>query len=180
MVAGITLVAEVLQMMIILAVARPFNEAVELVENIALPMMITNTIGAAMFMRILLDRRAIFEKYTTAFSAKALQIAARAEGLLRHGFDQQNSMRVARILYEELGVGAVAITDRENYWPLSVAVPTTIRWAVLLPPAIPTARLNSIRWCMPTAMPCLIPAQFHPPVSWVQHWLSLCEVKSTG
>lgn len=75
-VAGITLVAEVLQMMIILAVARPFNEAVELVENIALPMMITNTIGAAMFMRILLDRRAIFEKYTTAFSAKALQIAS--------------------------------------------------------------------------------------------------------
>jgi LytS/YehU family sensor histidine kinase len=113
-VAGITLVAEVLQMLIILAVARPFHEAVELVENIALPMMITNTIGAAMFMRILLDRRAIFEKYTTAFSAKALQIAARAEGQLRHGFDQQNSMRVARILYEELGVGAVAITDREK------------------------------------------------------------------
>ncbi|HHQ9277605.1 TPA: LytS/YhcK type 5TM receptor domain-containing protein [Yersinia enterocolitica] len=113
-VAAITLVAEVLQMLIILAVARPFHEAVELVENIALPMMITNTIGAAMFMRILLDRRAIFEKYTTAFSAKALQIAARAEGLLRHGFDQQNSMRVARILYEELGVGAVAITDREK------------------------------------------------------------------
>ncbi|CNH29406.1 autolysin sensor kinase [Yersinia aldovae] len=113
-VAGITLVAEVLQMLIILAVARPWHEAVELVGNIALPMMITNTIGAAMFMRILLDRRAIFEKYTTAFSAKALQIAARSEGLLRHGFDQQNSMRVARILYEELGVGAVAITDREK------------------------------------------------------------------
>lgn len=113
-IAGVTLAAEVLQMAIILAVSRPFSEALELVENIALPMMITNTIGAAMFMRILLDRRAIFEKYTTAFSAKALQIAARSEGLLRHGFDQQNSMRVARILYEELGVGAVAITDREK------------------------------------------------------------------
>lgn len=113
-VAGITLFAEVLQMLIILIVARPFSEASQLVANIALPMMITNTVGAAMFMRILLDRRAIFEKYTTAFSAKALQIAARAEGLLRQGFDQQNSMRVARILYEELGVGAVAITDREK------------------------------------------------------------------
>ncbi|MCK8565916.1 sensor histidine kinase [Yersinia ruckeri] len=113
-IAGVTLAAEVLQMAIILAVSRPFSEALELVENIALPMMITNTIGAAMFMRILLDRRAIFERYTTAFSAKALQIAARSEGLLRHGFDQQNSMRVARILYEELGVGAVAITDREK------------------------------------------------------------------
>lgn len=113
-VAGITLFAEILQMLIILIVARPFAEAKELVTNIALPMMITNTIGAAMFMRILLDRRAIFEKYTTAFSAKALQIAARAEGLLRQGFDQQSSMRVAQILYEELGVGAVAITDRDK------------------------------------------------------------------
>ncbi|KAA8996413.1 sensor histidine kinase [Affinibrenneria salicis] len=113
-VALITLAAEILQMAIILLLARPFHEAIELVEDIALPMMITNTVGAAMFMRILLDRRAIFEKYTSAFSAKALQIAARAEGALRQGFNQQNSMRVARILYEELGVGAVAITDREK------------------------------------------------------------------
>ncbi|PWC11746.1 sensor histidine kinase [Brenneria roseae subsp. americana] len=115
LVVGLTaLVAEILQMVIILLVARPFDSAVELVRDIALPMMITNTIGSAMFMRILLDRRAIFEKYTSAFSAKALQIAARAEGALRQGFNQQNSMRVARILYEELGVGAVAITDRDK------------------------------------------------------------------
>ncbi|WP_323612336.1 sensor histidine kinase [Pectobacterium versatile] len=115
LVVGLTaLVAEILQMAIILLVARPFDNAVELVRDIALPMMITNTIGAAMFMRILLDRRAIFEKYTSAFSAKALQIAARAEGALRQGFNPQNSMRVARVLYEELGVGAVAITDRDK------------------------------------------------------------------
>lgn len=114
MVAAITLLAEVLQMLIILIVARPFSQALHLVNDIALPMMIANTIGAAMFMRILLDRRAIFEKYTTAFSAKALQIAARSEGVLRQGFNQKNSMRVAKILYEELGVGAVAITDREK------------------------------------------------------------------
>lgn len=115
MIVGLTaLVAELLQMIIILLLSRPFDSAVELVKDIALPMMITNTIGSAMFMRILLDRRAIFEKYTSAFSAKALQIAARAEGALRQGFDHQNSMRVARILYEELGVGAVAITDRDK------------------------------------------------------------------
>lgn len=115
LVVGLTaLVAELLQMIIILLLAHPFDSAVELVKDIALPMIITNTVGSAMFMRILLDRRAIFEKYTSAFSAKALQIAARAEGALRQGFDQQNSMRVARILYEELGVGAVAITDRDK------------------------------------------------------------------
>lgn len=68
LVVGLTaLVAELLQMIIILLLARPFDSAVELVKDIALPMMITNTVGSAMFMRILLDRRAIFEKYTSAF-----------------------------------------------------------------------------------------------------------------
>ncbi|MDU3890556.1 MAG: sensor histidine kinase, partial [Serratia liquefaciens] len=113
-VAGVALVTEVLQMAIILAIARPFDEALRLVEHIALPMLIANTLGAAMFMQILLDRRAMFEKYTGAFSAKALKIAERTEGILRQGFDQENSMRVARVLYQELGIGAVAITDREK------------------------------------------------------------------
>ncbi|SLM64927.1 MULTISPECIES: sensor histidine kinase [Dickeya] len=113
-IAAAGIVAEVLQMSIILLLARPFDAALALVGNIALPMIITNSLGAAMFMRILLDRRAMFEKYTSAFSARALLIAARAEGILREGFTPATSMRVARILYEELGVGAVAITDREK------------------------------------------------------------------
>jgi two-component system LytT family sensor kinase len=113
-VAATAFAAEIMQMLIILAVARPYSSALHLVEQIALPMMITNTVGAGMFMQILLDRRVIIEKYSSAFSSKALKIAARAEGALRQGFNQENSMRVARIVYEELGVGAVAITDREK------------------------------------------------------------------
>ncbi|KEY58670.1 sensor histidine kinase [Serratia sp. DD3] len=113
-VAGVALAAEVLQMAIILLVARPFPEALRLVEHIALPMIIANTVGAAMFMQILLDRRAMFEKYTSAFSSKALKIAERTEGILRQGFDQENSMKVARVIYQELGIGAVAITDRDK------------------------------------------------------------------
>jgi two-component system, LytTR family, sensor kinase len=107
-------VAEVAQMTILLAMVRPFPIALHLVGDIALPMIVTNTLGAAMFIRILLDRRAMQEKYSISFSAKALRIAARAEGTLRLGFNQDNSMRVARIIYEETGVGAVAITDREK------------------------------------------------------------------
>ena len=110
----VTLFAEVMQMLIILAVARPFEAALHLVQVVAAPMIIANTLGAALFMRILLDRRALFEKQSSAFSAKALKIAARADGVLRRGFNQENSMRVARIIYEETGVGAVAITDREK------------------------------------------------------------------
>lgn len=65
-------------------------------------------------MRILLDKRAMFEKYTSAFSATALKVAASTEGILRQGFNEENSMKVAQVLYKELDIGAVAITDREK------------------------------------------------------------------
>ncbi|MGP4883300.1 LytS/YhcK type 5TM receptor domain-containing protein, partial [Klebsiella pneumoniae] len=61
---------------------RPFQDALHLVQSIAAPMMVTNTVGAALFMRILLDKRAMFEKYTSAFSATALKVAASTEGIL--------------------------------------------------------------------------------------------------
>lgn len=111
---AITLVAELTQMAIILLLARPFQEASQLVQNIAAPMMVTNTVGAAMFMRILLDKRAMFEKYTSAFSATALRVAASTEGILRQGFNEENSTKVAQVLFQELDIGAVAITDREK------------------------------------------------------------------
>ncbi|MEL4013925.1 LytS/YhcK type 5TM receptor domain-containing protein [Dryocola clanedunensis] len=111
---GVTFVAEMVQMAIILLIARPFQDALSLVSNIAAPMMVTNTLGAAMFMRILLDRRAMFEKYTSAFSATALKVAASTEGILRRGFNEENSMKVAQVLLKELDIGAVAITDREK------------------------------------------------------------------
>lgn len=111
---AITFVAEAAQMVIILLIARPFDDALNLVSRIAVPMMVTNTVGAALFMRILLDQRAMFEKYTSAFSATALKVAASTEGILRRGFNEENSMKVAQVLHQELDIGAVAITDREK------------------------------------------------------------------
>jgi two-component system LytT family sensor kinase len=102
------------QMLIILLIARPFEDALHLVQSIAAPMMVTNTVGAALFMRILLDKRAMFEKYTSAFSATALKVAASTEGILRQGFNEENSMKVAQVLIQELDIGAVAITDRDK------------------------------------------------------------------
>ncbi|MBM5573189.1 sensor histidine kinase [Deefgea sp. CFH1-16] len=115
LVGVVTLLAEMMQMMIILAATtRPYSVAYGVVNSVALPMLIANSVGAAMFMRLLLDRRAMAEQYSSAFSARALRIAARTEGLFRTSFNEANSMRVAQIISEETGVGAVAITDREK------------------------------------------------------------------
>lgn len=109
-----TLVAEGMQMLIILAMARPFDHAARLVAHIALPMILANAFGAAMFMRLILDRRDTLEKYSIAFSAKALRIAERTVGILMQGFNEMNCTRMATIIREETGVGAVAITDCER------------------------------------------------------------------
>lgn len=108
------LIAEVMQMSIILAVAQPFDQALHLVKAIALPMITANAFGAALFMSIIQDRKAIYEKYSAAFSSKALKIAERSVGILSSGFNQQSTKEIAQIIYEETGVGAVSITDREK------------------------------------------------------------------
>jgi len=112
-VALVTLVAIVVEMAILLLMLKyPANW--HLVEQIAIPMGVANTLGAGMFMRILVDRRKLYERQSTVFSTKALAIAARVEGLLREGIDPDASARAARlvkVIQEETGVGAVAMTD---------------------------------------------------------------------
>ncbi|CAH0527040.1 sensor histidine kinase [Vibrio hippocampi] len=110
----VTLGAEMLQMLIILLVAQPYEQASTLVSNIAAPMIIANSIGAALFMNILVDRKTIFEEYSATFSRRALNIAERSVGILVNGFDSQNASKIANIIYEETNVGAVAITDHEK------------------------------------------------------------------
>ncbi|RDH45117.1 sensor histidine kinase [Zooshikella ganghwensis] len=109
-----TLVAEIAQMAVILIVAKPFSEAWSLVKLIAPPMILANSAGAALFMNIIRDQKTMYEKFSQAFSAKALKIAERTVGILATGFNEENSARIAQIIYEETGVGAVAITDCEK------------------------------------------------------------------
>ncbi|MGR5067822.1 MULTISPECIES: sensor histidine kinase [Vibrio] len=111
---SVTFVAEIVQMVLLLAVAKPFDQAYELVSTIAAPMIIANSVGAALFMSILQDRKTIFEKYSATFSRRALSIADRSVGILSTGFNSENADKIARIIYEETKVGAVAITDQEK------------------------------------------------------------------
>ncbi|NMH64392.1 sensor histidine kinase [Shewanella salipaludis] len=110
----ITFCAEMMQMSIILLVARPLDDAWSLVRQIAPPMLLVNSIGAALFMSMIRDQKTMFDKLSSSFSTKALKIAERSVGLLSTGFNQQSSSEVARIIIEETKVGAVAITDRDK------------------------------------------------------------------
>lgn len=109
-----TVFAEAVQMGIILAVSRPFEDALALVKVIALPMIATSSAGAALFMSIIRDQRNVYEKAAAISSAKALLVARRTLNLLTRGFGRETAGEIARIIHEETGVGAVAITDTEK------------------------------------------------------------------
>jgi two-component system LytT family sensor kinase len=110
----VALTAEVMQMLIILAVAKPYEQARELVQLIAPPMLLSNAVGAALFMTMIRDRKSIYDEFSTTYSAKALQLASRMVGLFQQGFNREQAQQMAEIIHQETGVSAVAITDREQ------------------------------------------------------------------
>ena len=110
----ITLAAELVQMAVILLIAKPFDQALELVILIAPPMLITNALGAALFMHMIRDQKAMFDKFSSTFSAKAMLIAERTVGIMAKGLNQQSAEKIANIILEETKVGAVAVTDKKQ------------------------------------------------------------------
>ena len=109
-----TLLAEVLQMTIILILARPFADAVALVKVIAVPMISANSIGAALFMSMVRDQRRVRDKIGARSSSKAFTVADRTLGILSRGFSSETAREMAEIIRQETAVGAVAITDRKK------------------------------------------------------------------
>jgi len=109
-----TMFAEMVQMAIILAVSRPFADAVALVKVIAIPMIVTSSAGAALFMSVIRDQRNTYDKAAATFSAKAFEIAERTLSILGKGFNRETALDMANIIHEETGVAAVAITDAKQ------------------------------------------------------------------
>jgi len=65
-------------------------------------------------MSIIRDQRDMHDRAAAAFSARTLKIAERTLSLLTTGFNRQTADEMAKIIREETGVSAVAITDTER------------------------------------------------------------------
>lgn len=106
--------AEALQMVIILLLARPFPRAVELVQLIALPMIVANAAGITIFVLILQSVLAEEQRAGALQAQKALQIANQTLSYLRRGLNYDSAQAAARIIKNATQVAAVAITDQER------------------------------------------------------------------
>ncbi|WP_119396271.1 sensor histidine kinase [Salinibius halmophilus] len=110
----VTLVVEVLQMLLLLVVAKPFDEAWQLVQSIAAPMLIANSVGAALFIRIIRDQQTIDDRLSAQYSQKALDLAQQTVGVLANGLTKESAETLASVLYHGTGVAAVAVTDQKQ------------------------------------------------------------------
>jgi two-component system sensor histidine kinase LytS len=106
--------AELIQMAIILIIAKPFADAVELVEIIWLPMVFVNSIGISIFIAITQSIFSEKERIKAEQAQLTLNIATKTLPYLRKGFNKETSKEAARIIYEMTSVAAVAITDENK------------------------------------------------------------------
>jgi len=109
-----TAVGEIVHMGFVLLLARPYPDALALAQLIGPPMVLANSLGAALFMTVVHDRQNVHDRVAAASSAQALRIADRTLSILAKGFDAASATAVARIILEEARVGAVAVTDTES------------------------------------------------------------------
>lgn len=111
----ITMLAEICQMLIILAISRPFTDAVLLVKQIALPMIFLNSIGMVIFIGTF---NVVFNEESYEFANKmrlALRIVDRCLPHLRKGlYSRQDMDETANIIFDSLTCSGVMITDLEK------------------------------------------------------------------
>ncbi len=106
--------AEAMQMIIILITARPFHDAVSLVEIISIPMITANSIGCALIILAFENLFSEAERRAARQSQQVLRIADQTLSLLRKGLTDETARQTAQIIYKEMSLEAVAITDREK------------------------------------------------------------------
>jgi len=108
------MIAEVLQMIIILIFAKPFSDALSLVKVIGVPMTIANGIGIAVFIAITDSIIKDLESAAAHQAQLALKIANKTLKYFRKGLNEDTAYETAMIIKNMTDVKAVAFTDRDK------------------------------------------------------------------
>lgn len=106
---GMTL--EVVQMLIILVIAKPFEQAWALVQVIGIPMVFVNGFGMLLFMFIIQSIMRDEERARANQTSKAFHIADQTLPFFRQGLNTNSCKEIAEIMLKLTDADAVAITD---------------------------------------------------------------------
>ena len=105
---------EAIQMACILIFANDTASAWSLVQFIALPMILINSIGTAIFLSIILSTLKQEEQTRAIQTHDVFEIANKTLPYFRSGLTEQSARSVAEIILKLMNVSAVAITNRTD------------------------------------------------------------------
>ncbi|MBP1932805.1 LytS/YhcK type 5TM receptor domain-containing protein [Ammoniphilus resinae] len=106
--------AETLQMSLILLLVRPFEVGYGVVSVIGIPMITTNSLGIAIFLAILQNVFKERDLVAADLARQSLQIAEETLPYLRKGLTEETAEKVAGIIYRHTSFDAVAVTKNNK------------------------------------------------------------------
>jgi two-component system sensor histidine kinase LytS len=107
-------ITETIQMLIIVAIARPLSDAITLVGIIAVPMTLVNSVGISIIIAIIQNLRRQNDAQAAIRAQMALRIANKTLPYLKKGLTKTAAEKTSQIIYEMADVDAIAITDNEK------------------------------------------------------------------
>jgi two-component system sensor histidine kinase LytS len=105
---------EIVQMGVILLIARPFEASSHLVEVIAIPMIAINGLGTLIFILIIQSILMEEERTRALQTHNALQIAQQTLPFFRQGLNFHSCGEAAKIILKATKADAISITDKEQ------------------------------------------------------------------
>ena len=107
-------IGELVQMVVILVLAEPFDAALHLVDTIIIPMTIANSLGLMLFYHIIKQAKLHKEVIVASQSNAILTIARNTVSYLRKGLDASTAEAVVNIIKTHSSYAAVSITNRTS------------------------------------------------------------------
>ncbi len=112
--ALLTIGIEAIQMLMIVLIARPFEDAVNLVQIIFVPMAFINAFGTGAFILLIEEIHKENENSAAAKASLALRIATKTLPIFRGGFNRRTAQEVCDIIYKHSDLDAVSMTNTEK------------------------------------------------------------------
>ncbi|AXI10899.1 sensor histidine kinase [Oceanobacillus zhaokaii] len=111
---GIGMILEAVQMLIILLTAKPFEDALNLIQIIAIPMVVINGFGTLLFMFIIEAIMRDEVRVRANQTNMAFRIADLTLPFFRQGLNTHSCKKISEIILKLTDADAVAITDEQK------------------------------------------------------------------
>ncbi|AKN32754.1 histidine kinase [Clostridium carboxidivorans P7] len=108
-------IAEMLQMVVLLIFARPLPDAASLVKFIALPMITINSMGVIIFLNIIQNAREQYNRIGAIQTQKVLKIVKKTTDYMRQGLNENTAESISKIIYETTNAKGVFIGDKKGF-----------------------------------------------------------------